>query len=51
MAKVNVACSDTVLLIRLGDCPAKDLKEMQKTARATFDFDISSIFSMLYFSN
>ena len=41
MTKTNIACTGTIRLNRLGDCLVKDVKEMQKTARATFDFDTS----------
>ena len=41
MTEKNIACTNTIRLNRLGDCPMKAVKEMQKTARATFDFDTS----------
>ena len=38
MTEKNIACTDTIRLNHLGDCPVKDVKEMQRTARATSDF-------------
>ena len=47
MIKKSIACTGTIRLNRLrGDCPVKDGKEMQKTARASSDFEP---LSMLYF--
>ena len=37
MTEKNIACTGTTRLNRLGDCPVKAVKEMQKTVRATFD--------------
>ena len=39
MTEKNIACTGTIRLNRLGDCPVKAVKEMQKTAGETFDFD------------
>ena len=41
MPEKNIACTGTIQLNRLGDFPVKAVKEIQKTARATFDFDTS----------
>ena len=41
MTEKNIACTGTIRLILLGDCPVKAAKEMQKTVRAAFDFDTS----------
>ena len=41
MTEKNIACTGTIRLNRLEDCPVKAVKEMQKTARATLDFDTS----------
>ena len=41
MTEKNIACTGTIRLILLGDCPVNAVEEMQKTARATFDFDTS----------
>ena len=37
----NIVCTGTIGLNRLGDCPVKAVKEMQKTERATFEFNTS----------
>ena len=41
MTEKNIACTGTIRLILLGDCPGNAEDEMQKTARATFDVDTS----------
>ena len=39
MTGKNIACTGTIRMIFLRDCPVKAVKEMQKTAGETFDFD------------
>lgn len=38
LTEKNNACTGTIRSNRLEDCPLKDVKEMQKTGRGTFDF-------------
>ena len=38
MTEKNIACTGTIRLILLGDCPVKAVKEMPRT---TLDFDAS----------
>ena len=41
MNEKNIACTATIQLNRLGDFLVKDVMEMLKAARATFNFDTS----------
>ena len=44
MTEKNIACTGTTRLNCLGDCPVKAVKEMQKTARPTFDTSCNQLF-------
>ncbi|XP_070179915.1 piggyBac transposable element-derived protein 3-like [Littorina saxatilis] len=38
LSEKNIACTGTIRANRLKDCPLRDVKDMQKTPRGTFDY-------------